>query len=256
MKLKFLGTGGGRYVTAEQKRKTSGMLLKTEETKIHIDPGPGALVEAQENNPEETEAVLVTHAHLDHANDTEAIIEMMTYCHDQPGTIFANESALKGYSDVEKRISSYHQDLCRDVHNLSEEKEVEFKDITIESQEMFHGDPKVFGFKLSDGDKKWGFWSDSQYSTELTEFYSDCDMLVINCSRPRNNSVKGHTDSGDIPEIMEDTEVKTAIITHFGYLFLENMEKEKEWLEENVDAKLIFAEDGMSFPGDRSLMNF
>lgn len=256
MKLKFLGTGGGRFVTAEQKRKTGGMLLKTGGTQIHIDPGPGALIEAQKHSPEETEAVLVTHAHLDHMNDAQAVIEMITYGHDHPGTIFANESSLKGYSDVEKCVSTYHQDLCRDVYNLSEDKKVEFKDIEIESQEMFHGDPKVFGFKVSNGDKKWGFWSDSQYSSELTEFYNDCDMLVINCSRPRNSSVKGHTDSGNIPEIVEKTGVKTVIITHFGYLFLENMEKEKEWLKENVDAKLIFAEDGMSFPGDRSLTSF
>ncbi|MFB6216464.1 MAG: MBL fold metallo-hydrolase, partial [Candidatus Aenigmatarchaeota archaeon] len=79
MKLKFLGTGGGRYVTGEQRRRTAGIVVQTEETQIHIDPGPGALVYAHEelDEPLDTDAVIVSHAHLDHSNDAEAMIEVM-----------------------------------------------------------------------------------------------------------------------------------------------------------------------------------
>jgi len=258
MKLKFLGTGGGRYVTGMQKRKTAGILIETDETKIHLDPGPGALVYAnQETDPEETEAVIVSHAHPDHSNDASAIIEMMTQAYDQPGAVFANKTAMEGHADLEKVISEYHKDLCLDTKTLEEGGEYEFKDLKIKSQEMFHGDPNTQGLKLSTEEKTVGFWTDTEFSEELLPFYEDCDIMVIYCTRPRDRSIKGHTSIDEVPDILEDTEASTAIITHFGYAMLDtDMTEEKEWLKEQVEPKIIFAEDGMQFPGNRSLGDF
>jgi ribonuclease BN (tRNA processing enzyme) len=258
MKLKFLGTGGGRYVTGMQKRRTAGIIIETDETKVHVDPGPGALVYAnQEQDPEETEAVIVSHAHPDHSNDAEALIEMMTEAYDNPGAVFANKTALEGYGDIEKVISEYHKNLCLDVEKLQEETTNEFEDLTIESQEMFHGDPHTQGLKFSTEEKTIGFWTDTEFSEELLPFYEDCDIMVIYCTRPRGKSIKGHTDISDVPEIMENTEASTAIITHFGYSILDSgLEEEKEWLKEEIDGKVIFADDGMQFPGDTKLSRF
>jgi ribonuclease BN (tRNA processing enzyme) len=259
MKLKFLGTGGGRYVTGLQNRKTGGIIIQTEETQIHIDPGPGALVHSHSEleEPLETEAVIVSHAHLDHANDAEAIIEMMTEASDKPGTVFASESVLHGYGEVEKAISDYHRDLCMKVEQLEEESKHSFKDVEIESQEMFHGDPKTQGFTLETEEKKIGFWTDTEYSEELTELYQGCDTIVIYCARPKNAGIRGHTSLDELPEIVKRTEVENVIITHFGQKFLNaDLDEQKKWLEEQVEAKITFAEDGMQYPGNRSLGDF
>lgn len=258
MKLNFLGTGGGRYVTGFQRRKTSGILVETEETTVHIDPGPGALVETHQNHdPDATEAVIVSHAHLDHCNDAEALVEMMTEAYDKPGTVFANETALKGYGDLDRAVSSYHQDLCATVEELGDGTEHSFKDLEIKSQQMFHTDPNTAGLKLSTEEKTIGFWTDTQFSQELLEFYSGCDTLVVYCSRPRNESLRNHTSLDEVPEIVEETEPSTVIITHFGYKFLDaDLEEQEEWLDEQVDAKVVFAEDGMQFPGNRTLGDF
>lgn len=259
MKLKFLGTGGGRYVTGEQERKTAGIVVKTGETQLHVDPGPGALVYSHEGleNPEGTEAVIISHAHLDHMNDAEAIIEMMTEAYSQPAALFANETCLSGYSEIEKAVSDYHQELCSRVKKLEEEVELEFKDLTIRSQQMFHSDPKTQGFTLETDEKKIGFWTDTEFSEELLEFYEDCDTMVIYCTRPKGNGVADHTSVSDVPEIIEETEPKTAILTHYGMALLNSdLEAQEEWLKEECDAKVIFAEDGMEFPGNRSLGDF
>lgn len=259
MKLKFLGTGGGRYVTGEQRRRTAGIIVKTDETQIHIDPGPGGLVYHQEEveQPEETEAVIVSHAHPDHSNDVSPLVEMMTECYDNPGALFANETSLEGYSDTEKQIDNYHQDLCRTVETLEEGAEYEFKDLKIESQSMFHADPKTQGFTLATEDKKIGFWTDTEFSSELVDFYDGCDTLVVFCGRPRNQKIKGHTALHEVPEILEPLDVGTVIITHFGWKFLDSdLEEEENWLDEEVGAKVVFAEDGMEFPGNRSLGDF
>ncbi|MFB6192831.1 MAG: MBL fold metallo-hydrolase, partial [Candidatus Nanohaloarchaea archaeon] len=251
MKLKFLGTGGGRYVTGRQRRRTAGIIVETEETSLHIDPGPGGLVYANKEleDPEEVDGVIVSHAHPDHSNDAEAVIEMITEAYSNQAALFANETVLEGYGEIEKTISSYHKGLCSRVEKLEEGSSFEYKDLKIESQEMFHGDPRTQGFTLETEEKKIGFWTDTQYSEELLELYRDCDVMVIYATRPKGKSVKGHTSIDDIPEIMESVEASTAIITHFGYAMLDSdMEEQKAFIQEKIDGKVIFAEDGMEFP--------
>jgi len=259
MKLKFLGTGGGRYVTGRQRRRTAGIVVKTGETQLHIDPGPGALIYSNQEleSPEDTEAVLVSHKHIDHSNDVNSIIEQITEINDFAGTLIGNKTAIEGYSDMDKAVSKYHTDLCRDVEILEEGDSSKIEDIRIESQEMFHSDPKTIGFTLEDDDRKVGFWTDTEYSDELTGFYDDCDTLVIYCSRPKGEGWKGHTHLGKVPDIADATEASTLIITHFGFKFLDSdLEEQKQWLEEQIDQKVIFATDGMKYPGDRSLTDF
>jgi len=259
MELRFLGTGGGRYVTGQQRRKTGGIILKTDETQIHIDPGPGALVETHKEveEPSETEALIVSHAHLDHANDAEAIIEMMVEAYENGGTLFSNETTLHGFSDLEKKISDYHQNLCMDIRTLEEGSEYSFKDLTIKSQHMFHSDPKTAGFTVENEEKKIGFWTDTEFSEELLELYEGCDTLVVYCSRPKNEGTRSHTCLSDIPDIVEDLEVSTVLVTHFGFRFLDSdLEEQKDWLNEEIDAKVVFTEDGMKFPGNRTLGDF
>ena len=42
--IKFLGTGGARFVASRQIRATGGLWLHYKDTDLYIDPGPGALV--------------------------------------------------------------------------------------------------------------------------------------------------------------------------------------------------------------------
>ena len=40
----FIGSGGGRMTTASQARATGGLWVVLDGTRVHVDPGPGALV--------------------------------------------------------------------------------------------------------------------------------------------------------------------------------------------------------------------
>ncbi|WP_414838198.1 MBL fold metallo-hydrolase [Candidatus Nanosalina sp. VS9-1] len=259
MELQFLGTGGGRYVTGMQRRKTGGIVIKTDETQVHVDPGPGGLVNSHEflEHPEETEAVLVTHAHMDHFNDAQAIIEMMVEAYNNAGVLLANRTVLEGFGDLEKAISDYHQGLCGRVDTMKEGSTHEVGDLEIECQEMFHSDPKTIGFTVESSEKKIGFWTDTEFSGELVDLYSDCDTLVVFCSRPVDSATSSHTAVDEVPDIVEASDADTVILTHFGYKLLdEGVEEQKKWLEEKIDAKVVMAEDGMKFPGNRTLDAF
>ncbi|MDP6600597.1 MAG: MBL fold metallo-hydrolase, partial [Candidatus Woesearchaeota archaeon] len=77
----FLGTGGDSYVVGKQLRASGGIILQINDDQYHIDPGPGALVMAKETgvNLRANTALFVTHNHLNHCNDINAVIDAMTY---------------------------------------------------------------------------------------------------------------------------------------------------------------------------------
>jgi len=182
---------------------------------------------------------------------------MMTEAYDKPGAVFVNESVLEGHGDVDRVLTNHHRDLLGRVEKLTEGEEYSFRDVDIRSQQMFHTDPKTQGFVLETEGKSVGFWTDSEYSDELVNFYQDCDTLVVYCGRPGNDEVPGHTSLDRVPDLAEKSDAGTVIITHFGYKFLDSdMEEQKEWLEKQLEAKVVFAEDGMEFPGNRSLGDF
>ena len=101
LEIFFLGTGGGRFATITQKRRTGGMRIISDRDKvnIHIDPGPGALIYSLEMglDPRKIRALLVSHSHLDHVNDAELFIEAMSHgTTKRRGVLAAARSVLKG----------------------------------------------------------------------------------------------------------------------------------------------------------------
>ena len=71
----FLGTGGDSYVVGRQIRASGGIILQIGDDQFHIDPGPGSLVMAKQAgiNLRANTAVVVTHNHLNHCNDINAV---------------------------------------------------------------------------------------------------------------------------------------------------------------------------------------
>ena len=49
--IKFLGTAGARFVVSKQTRKSGGIWLNIDETKLLIDPGPGSLIRCLSSKP-------------------------------------------------------------------------------------------------------------------------------------------------------------------------------------------------------------
>jgi ribonuclease BN (tRNA processing enzyme) len=99
--VRFLGTGGARFVVARQIRASGGMWMRFGETQMHVDPGPGALVRALESVPPcvpaELDAIVLSHKHLDHSSDVNVMIEAMTAGGFRPrGAEVARLDALEG----------------------------------------------------------------------------------------------------------------------------------------------------------------
>jgi phosphoribosyl 1,2-cyclic phosphodiesterase len=118
LKLVFVGTGGGRFITSTQKIHTGGIRFISDFSQIHLDPGPGALVYSLSLGLNQTklDAILVSHCHLDHYGDTEVMIESMTKGGtSKQGTLLAPRSVLYGEGDYSAAISKYHKSIIKDI---------------------------------------------------------------------------------------------------------------------------------------------
>ena len=151
MKITFLGSGGGRFSAISQRRMTGGFRIDNLGGKnYHIDPGPGALIRTYQFgfDPRNLSGVFVTHAHTDHYNDAEILIESMTRGMTRNfGTIVGSESVLNGFENWGPCISSYHQSKS-DRLILEPGRESRLNNITIKGTKTEHGDPTGCGFQI------------------------------------------------------------------------------------------------------------
>src|SRR2546430_12568085 len=80
MKLTFMGTAGARFMVAKQLAASGGIYLEEGDTRLAMDPGPGAVVQYAKRKVDlgKLTGILLSHKHLDHSCDVNVMIEGMT----------------------------------------------------------------------------------------------------------------------------------------------------------------------------------
>lgn len=247
----FLGTGGGRVVIVRQLRATGGFIISGSALRLHVDPGPGALVRCVERrqNAASIGALFVSHVHIDHSNDAGIIIEAMTATGRTPKLVLAAQSVLQG---EERAISPYHQRMaeCRAL-KAGDETKAGSADLTATKTE--HTDAHAIGFKMRIDGKTIGYTSDTGYFEALSGIFKGCDALVLNCLRPAAERLPHHLCSEDAALLLSNAKPTLAILQHFGMRMLRaGPEAEAKRIEQQSGVRTIAAKDGMRVPiGDR-----
>jgi len=117
-KIIFLGTGGGRIVVANQIAATGGFIIQLSGYQIHVDPGPGALVRARQYGIKvpKTNIVYVTHHHIDHANDLNAIVDAITLggIH-QRGVLISTSTVINGSENELAWLQPYYKGKLKEL---------------------------------------------------------------------------------------------------------------------------------------------
>ena len=249
----FLGTGGGRFCMIRQLRKTGGVFFDLDGFKMLVDPGPGSLVYSLQNNIplQKLDVLLVTHAHTDHCNDAEVIIEGMTSgCTKKRGILISNSTVLHGASskteNFTQKISLYHKNCLEKIIEPSENKEINIQGIKFKFIKTKHADPNTLAFRLKKGNLNMGYITDTVYFENLAEFFKGCNILFVNLLRPRYKPWKGHLNTEDVLTLLNKIRPKKVILHHFGVAMLYgSIKKEKVFLKNNIkfDCEIIFAKD-------------
>lgn len=251
MKITFLGSGGGRFSAISQRRMTGGFRIDNLGGKnYHIDPGPGALIRTYQFgfDPRNLSGVFVTHAHTDHYNDAEILIESMTRGMTRNfGTIVGSESVLNGFENWGPCISSYHQSKS-DRLILEPGRESRLNNITIKGTKTEHGDPTGCGFQIDYRGFKVSYTSDTGYFEGLAKEHKGADILIASVLRPGNRSINGHMCTRNFIDLISEVQPKVAVMTHLGLKMISsNPVTEAKKVSKQTGIKTIAAYDGLSF---------
>jgi phosphoribosyl 1,2-cyclic phosphodiesterase len=249
MKITFLGTAGGRIVIMTQIRASGGFVLEMDGERIHVDPGPGALVRAKQYgvNLRKLTGLVLSHAHPDHYTDAEMIIESMTEgTRKKRGVLIGNENVIKGGEEYRPAVSPFHLKLVGRCEILRPGRKTNIGKIEILAVPTRHGEEKALGFVFR-GSKTLGYVGDSEYFGGQEKHFEGCNYLVLNVLRPRNIEWPEHMNSNQAVKLLSGVKPSFAIIQHFGMLMLKaNPEREAKWIESQTGVRTVAARDGMT----------
>jgi phosphoribosyl 1,2-cyclic phosphodiesterase len=248
--ITFLGTGGGRFATVTQKRRTAGIRIITDDANIHLDPGPGALVYSINAglDPQKINAILVSHSHPDHYTDAEVLIEAMTKGTKQKtGTLAAANSVLNGNPTCEASISKYHQKMPQQTITAKPGTAFQIASLKVTAVKAQHTDPDAVGFRFQTPDHgDFAYTSDTEYYPEIGKQYQGLKLLILCVMRPGGKPWKGHMTTDDATKIVQEAKPENAVLTHLGMqMIFKGPTKEAARVAQETRTPTTAATDGM-----------
>ena len=242
MKLTFMGTAGARFMVAKQLAASGGLYIEEGNTRISLDPGPGAIVQYAKRKVDLTklDAIVVSHRHLDHSNDVNVMIEAMTDGgFRNRGRLFCPSDALDGDPVVLKYIRSFPQEIVA----LEPETEYAVGEVTFTTTPRHVHQVETYGFRFGN---RLGWVTDSAYYDGIAEQHK-ADVMVIHLVLMECRAGLPHLCLDDAERIIREAKPRLAILTHYGM----TVWRAHPWelaadLTQRIGTEVKAARDGMS----------
>ncbi|MBV8748075.1 MAG: MBL fold metallo-hydrolase [Candidatus Eremiobacteraeota bacterium] len=249
--LRFLGTGGARWVVAKQIRASGGFWLQADGTNIHVDPGPGALVRALAQlppcDPATLDAIVLSHKHLDHAGDVNAMIEAMCQGGWRPrGALCAPLDALDAAQ--EPVVLPYARRFVpREWIVEAHGGPFAVGTVEVRASLRLRHPVEAYGLHFRTAGTTVSYLPCTRYFDEIAADYAAHapDVLVMNILRFRDAMDVDHLTYDDARTLIEAIRPGAAIMSHFGTRMLERDPKRLAYdLEDATGIKTFAAYDG------------
>jgi len=250
--LQFLGTGGARFVVARQIRASGGIWMRFGATQIHVDPGPGALVRALSTvpplRPAELDAIVLSHKHLDHAGDVNAMIEAMAQGGWKPrGSLVAPRDAW----DDDSIMLRYARGFVPN-HIIVEERGGPYaiNDVEVTASIRHQHPVETYGLHFRYAGCTVSYLPCTRYFEALIDDYRAHapDVLIINVLRYADSMNVDHLTLDQAKHLIGAIAPKAAIMTHFGTKMLERDPRKLAYeLEDELGVRVYAAYDGWTY---------
>lgn len=249
--IKFLGTGGARYVVARQARYSAGTFICAHGQNVMVDPGPGTLVRMAKSRPRiepvKLDAVICTHSHIDHANDVNVLIDAMTQGGERRrGKLYAPSECLEGRDSV---IYNYLREFPEEIVTLEEEKNYHIGDLEFATSTRHRHPAETYGLVFHISGKKVSFIVDTGFFKGLKKSYADSDILVVNTvlRKIKPGASERHLSFEELDELISLLSPRKVVMTHFGMTML----RAKPWvlageLASRTGVEVMAASDGLT----------
>jgi phosphoribosyl 1,2-cyclic phosphodiesterase len=245
--IKFLGTAGARFVMIRQLRASGGLWIRSGEDNVLIDPGPGSIVRCASCRPRldpgNLNAIVLTHRHLDHANDINVMIEAMTEGgYKKRGVVFLPEDAM----EPEPVILRYARSFVGKIEVLREKTAYQVGDFRFETSPLLRHPSQTYGMTFTLNNTRVALLADTEYDEGLLEYFR-ADTLIVNVVFLEPRPGVQHLSVPDVKKIVEKLKPKKTVLTHFGLTMLKArphvLAKQLSW-ETGLD--VVAATDGLT----------
>lgn len=248
-KIIFLGIGGDSYVVGKQVLSSGGIIVQLDNFQYHIDPGPGALIKAKQYNINlrENTALFVSHKHLNHSNDANAVISAMTHNgEDKKGVLVASSSVVEGDDKNFPIITNFHKNCLEKTIVLKSGSKIGIGNFDIIGTPTKHSDKLGIGFRFFTPNFVLSYVGDTEYSNEIAEAHVGSDIIILNIVNPGDVKVKNQMNTEDAIKFLKKAKPSLAVITHFGIKMLSaDPINEARTIQKESKVQVIAAKDGM-----------
>ena len=249
-KIIFLGTAGGKESIYEQLRGSGGMILKLGNYQMHLDPGPGALVQAVQAgiNPRNTNVVLCSHNHVGHCSDVNVLVDAMTFSGlDKRGILISDKSVVEGLDNEKPILLEQYKNYLEKVAVVNPGERIKMGTVEIEALQTRHRCPTAVGFKFYTARFNLTYTSDTRYFKEMEELYSGSDIIIINNLRPfGSKSDNDSMSTDDSLKLIKAINPKLAVLTHFSKnMIKENPLYQAREIQKDTKIQTVAAKDGL-----------
>ena len=248
-RIMFLGVGGDSYVVGKQVLSSGGIIIRLGELQFHIDPGPGSLVKAKQYdiNLRENTALLVSHNHINHSNDANAVIAAMTHNgEDKKGVLISNVTVLEGDEKNSPVITDFHKKCLEKKIKLEAGGKAGIGNVDIHATRTKHSDKEGIGFKFYTPNFVLSYVGDTEFTKEIVEEHKGSDIIILNVVNPGEQKIKNQMNTSEAIEFLKIAKPSLAIITHFGIKMLSaDPINEARTIQKESKCQVIAAKDGM-----------
>jgi len=239
-----LGTGGGTGMVATQKLTTAGTWINIEGHNLYLDPGPSCLYQINKFGLSAAglQTVLVTHKHLDHVGELEALIDAMNF----NGGRFKNQ-AIAVLKPKDVLINNYHKKLVNKLVNVKANSRYKVRNLNVRTTKLllekpfYFGKLEEYGFVLEKDRTKIAFIPETYWQKNLFKGIK-ADILVLNNLRDKKEDQKM------IVATIKEINPKIVLMRHWILpVYEKGIKKFAGNIEKLTQIKTIAVQDGDIF---------
>ena len=211
MRLTFMGTAGARFMVARQVAASGGLFVEEGDTRISLDPGPGAVVQYARRQVDLTtlDAIVISHRHLDHVGDVNVMLEAMTDGGFQHrGVLYCPSDAL----DDDPVVLRYVRRFPREIVRLAPNTLYSVNGLSFTTSGRHAHQVETYGFRFGE---KLGWITDSEYYDGIAEQHR-AEVMVIHTVLLHCHAGLPHLCVADVERIVREAKPKIAFLTHYG----------------------------------------
>jgi len=237
-----MGTAGARFMVAKQVAASGGLFIEDGNTRISLDPGPGAIVQYAKREIDLTtiDAIVVSHRHLDHSGDVNVMVEAMTdggFSH--RGMLFCPSDAL----DDDPVVLKYLRRFPREIVRLAPETSYSVNGLTFTTSARHVHQAETYGFRFGD---RLGWVTDTAYYDGIAEQHK-ADVMVIHTVLLHCHAALPHLCVADVERIVREAKPRLAILTHYGMtVWRANPQEIAADMTQRLGTEVQAARDGMT----------